>query len=62
MPVYTHYYTQNKIKEIPEGLIKDIIQLFKNIYGPTTFKETYKINTRSHSALKPALTSPANAG
>lgn len=50
MPAYIHYYTQNKIKEIPEGLIKDIIQLFKNIYGPSTFKETYKINTKKISS------------
>lgn len=50
MSVYTHYYTQNKIKEIPEGLIKDITQLFKNIYNSTTFKETYKINTKKISS------------
>ena len=44
MSVYTHYYTQNKIKEIPEGLIKDITQLFKNIYKDK-FKEINKLNT-----------------
>ena len=43
MPVYTHYYTQNKIKEIPEDLIKDITQLFKNIYKDK-FKEIDKTN------------------
>ena len=37
MSAYTHYYTQNKIKEIPNGLIKDIKQLFKNLY-----KDKYK--------------------
>jgi len=51
MPVYTHYYTQNKIKEIPEGLIKDIIQLFKNIYGPTIFKEMNKLDTKKISSF-----------
>ena len=51
MPAYIHYYTQNKIKEIPEGLIKDITQLFKNIYNSTIFKETYKINTKKISSF-----------
>jgi len=51
MPAYTHYYTQNKIKEIPEGLIKDITQLFKNIYNSTIFKEMYKLNTKKISSF-----------
>jgi len=43
--VYTHYYRQNKIKEIPEELIKDIKQLFKNIYK-NKYKEIDKTNSK----------------
>ena len=47
---YTHYYTQNKIKEIPNGLIKDIKQLFKNVYK-NKFKIIDKTNTYKISSF-----------
>ena len=40
---YAHFYIQNKIDEIPKDLIKDITQLFKNIYKDK-FKEIDKTN------------------
>lgn len=49
MHSYCFYYTQNKIKLIPNELIKDIEILFKNIYNKNELDEIYKLNSKISS-------------